>query len=115
MARIAEAADAMFLTDVEGPRRVLAGLAEDVAADPALRGLRAAVAAGDALARDGDYVGPTVNLAARAIKEAEPGGIVVNTDAAAPLERAGRSVRPLGTRRLRGIADPVVLWEVRRG
>jgi adenylate cyclase len=88
---------------------VLLGLVDDVAADPALTGMRGAVVAGEVLARDGDYVGPTVNLAARATKEAPPGGVVVNAPVAAALEAAGRAVTALEPRSLRGIDEPVVL------
>jgi class 3 adenylate cyclase len=88
---------------------VMAGLGTDVDADPELTGMRAAVVAGEALARDGDYVGPTVNLAARATKEAPPGGIVVNAGVAAALAAAGRRVEQLEPRRLRGFDDLVEL------
>jgi len=91
---------------------VLVGLADDVDADPELTGVRAAVVAGEVLARDGDYVGPTVNLAARATKEAPPGGVVVNEPVANALAVVGRPARRLEPRRLRGIDDPVVLWQV---
>jgi class 3 adenylate cyclase len=88
---------------------VALGLVADVAADPQLAGARAAVVAGEVLARDGDYFGPTVNLAARATKEAPPGGVVVNDPVAAALTAAGRPPAPLAPRRLRGFDDPVVL------
>jgi class 3 adenylate cyclase len=91
---------------------VLAGLAADVEADPALGSLRAAAVAGDVLTQGGDYVGPTVNLAARATKEAPAGGVVVNEPVAAALAAAGRPSAPLEPRRLRGMDDPVVLWLV---
>ena len=96
-------ADAVAVVDV------VSALVEEVAGDPELTGLRAAVAAGEVLARDGDYVGPTVNLAARATKEAPPGGVVVNDAVAAALVAAGRVVQPLEPRTLRGIDHPVVL------
>jgi adenylate cyclase len=102
-------------TDPVGVVDVVLGLVDDVADDPDLTGLRAAVAAGDVLARDGDYVGPTVNLAARATKEAPPGGVVVNDAVADALVAVGRSVRRLEPRTLRGIDDPVVLSLVLEG
>jgi class 3 adenylate cyclase len=77
-----------------------------VDAHPMLTRLRGAVATGDVIGRDGDYVGPTVNLAARLVKEAEPGTIV--SDVAVP----GRSCVALGTRVLRGIDEPVELWRL---
>ena len=96
-------------TDAVAVVDVIAGLADEVAADPQLTELRGAVVAGEVLARAGDYVGPTVNLAARATKEAPPGGIVVNEAAADALTAAGRAVTPLAARELRGIDQPVVL------
>lgn len=91
---------------------VLLGIIDDVGAEPELDGVRAAVVAGDVVVRDGDYLGPTVNLAARATKEAPPGGLVVNEPVADALAAAGRPTRPLEPRQLRGIDDLVVLWEV---
>jgi adenylate cyclase len=93
---------------------VMTGLVDDVGAEPALAGVRAAVVAGDVLARDGDYVGATVNLAARATKEAPVDGIVVNEPVAAALAAAGRPTTPLDARHLRGIDEPVVLALVER-
>lgn len=94
---------------------VVLGLVDDVDAEPALTGVRAAVVAGEVLARDGDYVGPTVNLAARATKEAPPGGVVVNEPVAAALAALDRPTTALDARRLRGIDEPVVLSLVGRG
>lgn len=91
---------------------VLLGLVDDVSADPVLGSLRAAAIAGEVLAQGGDYVGPTVNLAARATKEAPPAGVVVNAGVAEALAAAGRPVTALEPRQLRGFDDPVVLWLV---
>jgi adenylate cyclase len=88
---------------------VVEDLVEAVAHDDDLTGLRAAVAFGEVLAREGDYVGSTVNLAARATKEAPVNGVVVNDPVAAALSDAGRSTTPLEPRQLRGIDHPVVL------
>jgi adenylate cyclase len=92
-------------------------LAELVGAHPALRGLRVAVAAGDVLSRDGDYYGPTVNLAARAVKLAPPGGLVAPADAVAELDAGapGRfRTQNLGERAVAGFAEPVELCRVTR-
>ena len=88
---------------------VVEDLVGAVAADTDLTGVRAAVAYGEVLARDGDYVGATVNLAARATKEAPVNGVVVNEAVAAALTDAGRPTSPLEARQLRGIDHPVVL------
>lgn len=91
---------------------VLDGVIADVVDDEQLAGVRAAVAGGDVLTRDGDYVGPTVNLAARATKEAPPNRVVVNEPVAAALRAAGRHVEALEPRELRGIEEPIVLYLV---
>jgi adenylate cyclase len=85
---------------------VLAGLAGAVHRHPVLSEVRAAVAAGDLLARDGDYFGPDVNIAARAVAEAEPGSVVVTEAVAALLPNP----EPIGARALRGVDDPVPLF-----
>jgi class 3 adenylate cyclase len=100
--------------DPVGVVDVMAGLVEDVGAEPSLTGVRAAVVAGEVLARDGDYVGPTVNLAARATKEAPVDGVVVNEPVAAALAAVGRPTTSLPPRSLRGLDEPVVLSLVER-
>jgi class 3 adenylate cyclase len=88
---------------------VMLGVVEDVAAEPTFTGVRAAVVAGEVLARDGDFVGATVNLAARATKEAPVGRVVVNEPVAAALAAAGRATEALEPRLLRGIDETVTL------
>src|SRR4051812_5532439 len=53
---------------------------------------RAGVASGDVLLRDGDVFGPVVNLAARAVKLAEPGELVAADDVLATADLAGEPV-----------------------
>lgn len=83
-------------------------IADELVAAAAERGLqaRAGVSAGTALALDGDYFGPVVNLAARLVAIADAGDVVVSEDVA---ERLGdrRETTPLGSRSLRGFAEPV--------
>jgi adenylate cyclase len=93
---------------------VVADLVEFVHDHPVLTELRAALAVGDLVAREGDYYGPEVNLAARAVKEADPGELVTTADAAAALEAAGWAVEALGPRPLRGFDEPIVLHRARR-
>jgi class 3 adenylate cyclase len=72
--------------------------------------LRMGAHAGPVLYRDADYLGATVNLAARVTGEAGPGELVV-TDAVrrATDELLGLDWQPLGARALKGLADPVDL------
>lgn len=67
--------------------------------------VRAGIAFGPALARDGDYFGVTVNLAARLVAAAQPGQILA-TDAVrqAVPHWGARSTGPLT---LRGFDDPI--------
>jgi len=77
---------------------------------PVLTSVRGSLAWGEAVRGIGDFYGPVVNLAARMVKEAEPGHVVVDAQFAAALSpTVGRTV-PLGERRLRGFDDPVALF-----
>ena len=81
--------------------------------DPLLPGVRAAVAFGDLLVRDGDYFGPVVNLAACATKLAAPGGVVVTEEVRASVPRDGAfTFDVMPARALRGFDDPVTLYAV---
>jgi class 3 adenylate cyclase len=83
-------------------------VAEDLVEAAELRGLkaRAGVTAGTALALDGDYFGPIVNLAARLVAVAEAGQVLASDPV---VERLGdrRTTIPLGPQQLRGFDDPV--------
>jgi adenylate cyclase len=81
-------------------------LASTFAAHPVVPTVRAGVAAGDVLLRDGDVFGPIVNLAARVVKVAAAGEVVVPTAVAAA---AGVSAEPLGQRQLKGFDSDVEL------
>lgn len=102
--------DAVMLiaTDERVVTEVALELCQYVDEHPTLTRLRGAVASGALLSRDGDYFGPTVNLAARAVKVAEPGQVVA--DRAIP----GFTSRSLGPREVRGIDDPVELFVITR-
>jgi adenylate cyclase len=96
--------------------RVGLELAEAYADDELLSDVRVGLAAGPVLVRDGDYFGPTVNLAARIVQIAEPGTVLVSDDlhavleARAPDELAGRPLRP---RYLKDVGK-VQLWSCSR-
>lgn len=86
--------------------RVALDLCAFVHAHPSLTELRAAVATGEVLARDGDYFGATVNRAARLVKAAEPGHVVSD----APPEGFAAQARPVQA--LRGIEGDVEVWQI---
>ena len=79
--------------------------------DPELPPLRAGLAAGVLVVREGDVFGPVVNLAARLVKQAEPGQVLL--DAEAGLRLGHDHVEPLGARVLAGIEGPVEVFAAR--
>jgi adenylate cyclase len=86
-------------------------LVERLHGDPVLPGLRAGVAGGPLLLRDGDCFGPVVNLAARAVKVASPGAVVVASTG--PVDAlAGLRLTPLPPVDLAGFEGPVTLAQV---
>jgi class 3 adenylate cyclase len=97
----------MFVSpDAATACRVALDLCGFVDAHPLLTRLRGAVTSGTLLSRDGDYFGPTVNRAARLVKEALPGTLVSD----APVE--GFDCEAIGVRVLRGMNEPVPLYRV---
>lgn len=75
---------------------------------------RGAVNFGRVTARDGDYFGPVVNVAARATKIALPGSLVVTDAVLDSLDRSEWTLTSLGTTNIRGIDTPVSLHAVDR-
>jgi adenylate cyclase len=84
-------------------------LAATFAEHPRVPPTRAAVAAGDVLLRGGDVFGPVVNLAARAVKLAEPGELVVAADVATA---AGLHGEPVDVPALKGFDGAIQLRRV---
>jgi adenylate cyclase len=76
--------------------------------------LRAGIALGEALARAGDWFGRPVNLASRITDKARPGSVVTTAEF---QERVGDDgvewSRLPGKRKLKGVADEVVLYRAR--
>ncbi len=106
----------MFVTDT--PERCLA-VAEELAKG-FVHGreqidLHVGMAWGSVLCRDGDYYGPTVNLASRLCDAAPPGGVLLSGTTRRDLEASGHSV----TARYTPVASPglgaVDAWLVGRG
>lgn len=87
----------------------ICGRADAEAAFPALR---AGLHHGPAVARDGDWFGATVNVAARVAAEAGGGQVLATAEVARPAQAAGVPVRALGPRRLRHVAAAVELFEI---
>jgi adenylate cyclase len=79
---------------------------------PELPPVRAGVARGHVLARDGDFYGPVVNLASRLTDMAKEGSVLASAAVHAGLERDQRFAwRPAGTRSVRSIGE-VEVYEV---
>jgi class 3 adenylate cyclase len=98
--------DAVMFVAVDAPTAVT--IAEALVEAARVRGLtaRGGVTVGTALALDGDYFGPIVNLAARLVALAEPGTVLVS-DAVAERVQDTRASIPLGPQQIRGFDDPV--------
>lgn len=74
---------------------------------------RAGAHHGPAISRDGDYLGATVNLAARVAGHAGGGQILVTSGVARAASDTGFEVAGLGPHRLHNVAAPVELFEIR--
>jgi len=79
--------------------------------DPQLPPLRVGLASGQIVSREGDIFGPVVNLAARIVTLADPGGVILDAETVRRLGSNG-SLRSLGPRMLAGFADPVEVFVV---
>jgi adenylate cyclase len=109
--------EVMFVvSDPVAAARIGVDLADAYSDDELLGDVRVGLAAGSVLVRDGDYFGPTVNLAARIVQIAEPGTVLVSDElhemlrATSPLEFTGHPLRP---RVLKDVGR-VQLWSCRR-
>lgn len=67
---------------------------------------------GAVLARDGDYFGATVNLAARVASRAGSGQALATAAVASAARHAGLDVVELGLQAFRNVLDPVEVWAV---
>jgi adenylate cyclase len=77
--------------------------------------VRVGIATGDVVAREGDYSGEIVNLAARAVASARPSSILVDDETARALGRqAGYVCRAAGAFTLKGFDHDIALNRVRR-
>jgi adenylate cyclase len=101
----------MFVAeDPEQATRIAIDLVDAYAHDPLLPPARAGLSVGSVLARDGDYYGPTVNLAARIVDIARPSRVVVSDEIHHALATCGHfAFRRLPPKRLKGIGRST-LW-----
>jgi adenylate cyclase len=76
---------------------------------PSVPPVRAGIAGGEVLIRDGDVFGPVVNLAARLVKLAPPGQVLATRSLATGASLASMPLRP---QQLKGFDDDVELCQV---
>lgn len=107
---------AMFtLVDPADAAVVALELADAVAEDGRLGGLRVGMASGPVLARDGDLYGPVVNLASRLVTVGRAGAVNVSQDVRDAIAGDPRfGLRSLGPKTLRHIGD-VRVYRLRPG
>ena len=90
----------------------LAGLWERCSETSGFLLARAGAHHGPAISRDGDYLGATVNLAARVAGHAGGGQVLVTSGVALAARASEFEVAELGPHRLRNVAESVELFEV---
>ena len=76
---------------------------------PQVPPVRAGLGFGDVMTRDGDCFGPIVNIAARAVKLAQPSQVVMSAAFRGALSDASR-LRPMGPKAVKGIDEPLEFW-----
>ena len=93
--------EVMFVVDsVAAAARIGLSLADAYADDDLLSDVRVGLACGPVLLRDGDYFGPTVNLAHRIVNIGNPGTVLMSDEFHTALEReapdqfAAQALRP---------------------
>jgi adenylate cyclase len=111
--------EVMFVTEsVAAAARIGLDLADAYADDDLLSDVRVGMASGPVLARDGDYFGPTVNLAHRIVNIGNPGTVLMSDDFhraledEAPGEFTAQALRP---RMLKDLGRVQLWWCGRAG
>jgi adenylate cyclase len=114
---VKQSGDGFMLVFRDGASAVIAALEieEGISSEPQFPAAHSGIHFGRVLYREGDYVGAVVNLASRLSGEAGRHQIVVTAEVrAAAKGLADVQFAALGKRRLKGVADAVELFEVRR-
>jgi adenylate cyclase len=111
--------EVMFVVDgVTDAACIGLDLADAYADDDLLSDVRVGLACGPVLLRDGDYFGPTVNLAHRIVNIANPGTVLMSDDFQSALEHEAAhqfSARPLRPRLLKDLGRVQLWWLSRLG
>jgi len=106
----------MFVSNAPGVACALALELIEACARELLPKLRVGIASGEVIVRQGDFYGPTVNLAARLVASAEPGTALTDAGLQARLSsvRAGYSFAPAGRFQLAGFDEPLEVFQLIR-
>ena len=106
----------MFVTNAPGIACALALELIEACTRERLPKLRVGLAVGEVIVRQGDFYGPTVNLAARLVAAAEPGTALTSVELHDRLGRvrAGYGFAPAGRFQLSGFDDPVEVFQLLR-
>ena len=110
--------DAFMIVFSEPASAIACGLDVDalVAEEAQFPAVHVGAHTGQLLYREGDYLGHTVNVAARVVAEAGANQMIVSVALReAAGETPGIEFVALGPRSLRGVSEPMVLFEARRG
>ncbi|GIU89838.1 MAG: hypothetical protein KatS3mg010_0937 [Acidimicrobiia bacterium] len=94
--------------------RVAIGLVERFADDPLVPPVRVGLAAGQVVARRGDFYGLPVALAARLQALASPSTVLVDAEVAARVGEQGWPIGPARSTELAGFSEPVRYHELAR-
>ncbi|TMM12883.1 MAG: YHS domain-containing protein [Actinobacteria bacterium] len=108
--------DEFMLVFPDGQGAVACGLeiAERAASESRFPALTIGAHVGSVLYREGDYVGTSVNLAARVTSAAQRNQFLVTEAVRRQLGELEIDVVPLGARSLKGLGEDVELFELRR-
>jgi adenylate cyclase len=106
----------MFVTSAPGVACAVALDVADACAQLRLPRLRIGLAFGEVVVRQGDFHGPTVNLAARLVTAAEPGVVLTDASLAERLARLDDRLtfHAAGRYTLAGFAEPVEAYQLLR-
>ncbi len=106
----------MFVTNAPGVGCALAVDLLEACAAARLPKLRVGLAFGDVMVRQGDFYGPTVNLAARLVSSAEAGTALTDARLYQRLARVrgGYAFAPAGRYTLAGFEEPVEAYQLLR-
>ena len=107
----------MFVTNAPGIACALALELIEACTRERLPKLRVGLAVGDVIVRQGDFYGPTVNLAARLVASAEPGTALADVALHGRLSQRARPATassPPASFQLAGFDEPVEVFQLLR-